>query len=222
MYTIKFAQRNYAIYGIYNNDNEMEFSLTSIDFYNMFDALSQFLNKCSECPYTKPKLYKTKYDETTKGKLIVEHYFGDYYNLIIPYIPNECGINYGAYKLEELRELHQAMYGYIKTATKDMIFDCSSDDIKNINFNPYTIYMDVYPESKMTIELMLYFIASGEWHYMSRTLQENLDNIHDNFEDNLHLIENSPIFQHFKKTINKLDKKELTYQFNVLNNYKKL
>lgn len=222
MYTIKFAQLNYAIYGIYDNEDDQVLALTSIDFYNMFDVLTQFLNKCVECPYTKPKLYKTKYDKTSIGKLIVEHYYGEYYKLIIPYIPNECGIDYGAYKLEELHELHQAMYDYIKTATKDMIFDCPSCDIKNIDFNPYTIYMDVYTESKMTLELMLYLIASGEWYYMSRTLQENLDNIHNNFEDNLHLIENSPIFQRFKKAINKLDKKELTYQFKVLNNYKKL
>ena len=74
MYEIKLAPRNYTIMGFYK-DGKLDFSLTSVDFYNVFDALCKFLGK--KVSYQKPKLYPTELDYSTNGNKV---FFDEYWS----------------------------------------------------------------------------------------------------------------------------------------------
>ena len=217
MYEIKLAPRNYTIMGFYK-DGKLDFSLTSVDFYNVFDALCEFLNK--KVSYTKPKLYSTIYDHSTEknNSVYFDKYWSYGHKLLIG--NKSFAYNYGCYTIEEYEELFECMKEYVLNTTKDMIFNCSSGDISNIRFNPYTIYKDVYPTTKITLELMVYFITQGEWVYKSKTLQENLDYIHNKYEnESIDFITKTKSFQDFLERVKHIQ--DLNHCFGLLNNYKK-
>lgn len=214
MYTIKRAPNNCTTMGIYFNNN-LDFSLTPIDFYHVAETLAKFLNK--PLVYNKPKLYKTFLDKTPNGFCKIQPTWGNKFDLLIQESSwHSC--SYGNYIKEELEEMFQAMKEYIESAECDMIFSCPSGDIYNIKHNPYSIYKDVYPNTKMTIDIMVYFIVNGLWVYNSKTLKENLDFVHDYFENND--IKNDVNFHYFKAQTKDFTEERYEAAFCLLNNYK--
>ncbi|MBO5948229.1 hypothetical protein J6Q66_05275 [bacterium] len=218
MYEIKLANRNYTIMGIYEND-DLSFSVTSVDFYNLFEYLSKFLNK--PITYIKPKLYGNVMDITTNGGYWELAKDWSKYRLVL----HENRIfsrSYGHYEINEISALFDAMCEYVCDTKEDMIFQCPSNDIRNIGYNPFSIYKSVYGESQMTIDLMLYFISIGEWHYMSKTLKDNLNYIYNKYDKILELTLNDFRFKLFENKIKSLSIEDKYKCFNLLNNYKVL
>ena len=197
MYSVKLAPFNYSILGIYN-DAELQCSFTSVDFYNVFDALCQFLHK--DVVYTKPKLYSTTHDRTPKGDISFykkSQYSNEYELIITTYVNIKCGYVQGTYTIEEYEEIYQAMYEYIKSTDKDMIFSCSSIDLYQIKHTPYSIYKDVYPNTKIDSTMMCYFIGQREWSDC-KTIQDNIEYIHKKYDnDSLDFIKETISYKNF-------------------------
>lgn len=197
MYSVKSAPLNYSILGIYK-DAERVCSFTSVDFYNVFDAICKFLKK--EVIYTIPKLYSTLHDMTPKGDISFnkKYQYGNEYELnITTYECMKCTYIQCTFTIEEYEEVYQAMYDYIKGTDKDMIFSRSSIDLYQIKHTPYSIYKDVYPNTKIDNTMMCYFIGQREWNN-HKSIQENIEYIHNKYDnDSLDFIKETISYKNF-------------------------
>lgn len=199
-YKVATTTLNYSTIGVWENDNiRHSMAFTPIDFYNLFDKLVKFFGKAPI--YKKPKLYPTKYDVTTCGYAEIKETWGNKWEiLLIPNdLHNDCMKSYGVYTKDELLNMFNAMYVFVKSNHCDPIFNQQSSHIFNIGYNPYSIYKDVYPQSKITFEIMFFLILIGEWFYQSKTLQENLDFIRNKYKDNFDDVLNDVRYQHLVK-----------------------
>lgn len=223
---VKRAHYNNRCIGLFETSSENEvFSMTPMDFYDMFDAISAFLKDVR--PYSRPKLYPTRNDVSEgRKKHYVKETWGNKYKLLIDEIDHSFGYNYGEYTIEFIKEMHKAMWEYVKEAKRDMIFECDSADVHNINHNPYTIYKDVFQEQGtfITLDMMVYFIVIGEWHYNSRTLGENIQHIREKYdtESIANSLPKRLDFQHISNWLKDKTTEQKYRCFTLLNNYKTL
>lgn len=219
----KIMHYNYSSLGIVSKDTEEElFSMTPIDFYNSFDALAKHFNE--NMNYNRPKLYRTTHDHTTNvNQVKIKETWGNKYKLLL-YAP-DCGHNYGEYTDEELKTIFNAMKEYVLNASTDPVFLKRSDDVSNIGYNPYTIYKELYGnDTYMTCELILTLMAMGEWHYMSRTLKENILHVRNNFdfENKVDNLKSTNVYNIVINNTKNLTTREKFDCFNLLNNYTKM
>ena len=217
-YKVGITTLNYSTIGIWENDDvRCSMAFTPIDFYNLFDKLVKFFGKAPI--YKKPKLYPTKYDVTTCGYAEIKETWGNKWEiLLIPNdLHNDCMKSYGVYTKDELLNMFNAMYVFVKSNHCDPIFNQQSSDIFNIGYNPYSIYKDVYPQSKITFEIMFFLILIGEWFYQSKTLQENLDFIRNKYKDNFDDVLNDVRYQHL---IKKYTIQDMKHALSFINTYK--
>jgi hypothetical protein len=232
MYEIKLAHKNYSIYGIYK-DNELQVSLTPIDFYELVRCFFDFFKK--EKNYKIPKLYPCNLDLVPDYKCILRETWGNKYMIEFTMVKYRrlgfCGYTYGEHNKEELEKIFNAIENFLETNDHCLIFDCRSDDVSNYGFNPYTFYKDLYPKTDLKIEDFFYFILSGYWHYTSKTLKENIDFIHENYEGKSNVLSKEPFYQlmkmkckHFVIGIGEIDwdDKDYSKAFSCLNYYKNI